>query len=224
MVHSLWVSACRFENELNISTTSGGGEGGNCDKEQPSKRYHGPDTSDDIAAAKGVLVRLSAGPVDGTDDNTCNGSDVDADVVSGSCHVMNYRAQEVFLELEKIKGVIIAGARSSLSPTMEAPTGTSTDVDRSFHNDSNDEMKSIIPDTVENNGHDATSGGVDSGDDSSLSLEKENVCLREVIKQRDMDLAQARAEIKALTTRATGAEHSNMHCKRREETMQMLVC
>lgn len=40
-----------------------------------------------------------------------------------------------------------------------------------------------------------------------LFLKHENVRLKEVIKQRDQDLAQARAEIKALAARAAEVDH-----------------
>mmetsp|Transcript_25761 Transcript_25761/g.74525 ORF Transcript_25761/g.74525 Transcript_25761/m.74525 type:complete len:1189 (+) Transcript_25761:89-3655(+) len=205
-----WSAAYRFENDLNIAIKSnsntGGENGGNHDEEQSSERFHRPsrsdriDTSDVIAAAKGVLVKLSACPVD--ENAGGNGSDADVVAVSGSRPVTNHQAQEVFLELEKIKGVIRGGARSLMSSTMEP-----MESERIFHKDSSDEMKPKIPDAVENNGHSTISDGVNSDDYNSVLLEKENVCLREVIKQRDMDLAQARAEIKALTTRATEAEH-----------------
>ena len=119
---------------------------------------------------------------------------------------MAKQAREIFLELERIKRVVRDGTSVSLSALKEdsqnAQGGNSRDDCVLEVEHQTREQK------VQKSGYDLTLHGVEIGkqacgdDDKHLLLKDENIRLKGVIKQRDQDLAQARAEIKALATRA----------------------
>lgn len=129
-------------------------------------------------------------PDDGSDDSVLGGE---------SKSIIDKQARKVFLELEKIKRVI----RGAGGVPQNAHVRKVCD-DRSdeFQHDANQNIQKSGSDLILETGQQ-----VCGGDDKHLSLKEENVRLKEVIRQRELELAQARADIKALTARAVEVEN-----------------
>lgn len=210
-----WIDANQFENDLldamKRNYTRGAENGVNHDEKQSSDRPSESDQmeSSTISAAKGVCLLSTVSPI-------ILGEYVESggfytDVVEGdNKRIMDHRPREIFLELEKIKRVV-RGVESVPSSTLNAAPRRACERKEHVGKNDNIEQQSRKHKIQKNISHDATSDGVGQhagGDDSKhLFLKKENIRLKEIIKQRDVDLAQARSEIKALAARATEAEH-----------------
>ena len=123
---------------------------------------------------------------------------------------MDKRAREVFLELERIKRVVRDGTSVPLSTSKEDPQNA---YEKNVCDDRIEVERHMRKHKVQKSGYDQTFHDIEyrqeaRGDKNKhLFLKDENVRLKEVIKQRDQDLAQARGEIKALAARAAEVDH-----------------
>lgn len=134
-----------------------------------------------------------------------HGSDT-IDLGADSDSNMDKGARAIFFELERIKRVICDATSVPLSTLNEDPQKTHG---RKVCNDHTVEVEhQLRKEKVRDRGYGVEIGQQARGDnDKHMLLKEENIRLKEIIKQRDQDLAQARAEIKALLAPVAEVDH-----------------